>query len=427
MMKNEISTLFSPLFLSVFVVFSMTLFAAGYSTESSAKVTNTSPEYSVTVSAGGIDRNETIVSFSLYHDFEPGVYPMQNANGEIVNVQVDHKNKAWFILDDLPAGTSRTYVLDSKSVQNVPSRTSGVKKQIDHKTITFQSGDIKVLSYFHRDNQIPEGIDKNYQRGGYIHPVYTPGGVRLTNHLNPEAHTHHYGIWSAWTNTVFQGRTPDFWNIRNNTGRIDQEDSLKIAWDGPVHGGFRAKHHFVDLSANVPLVALNEQWEVYVYDVNREQGYLIFDLEVTQSANTAGPLHLPEYRYGGIGFRGHEDWNDVNNCFFLTSEGLGREEGHATRARWCHIGGYSEGNLAGITVMDHPENFRFPQPMRVNPNHPFFNYAPVQLGDMTIEAGTPYVTRHRYITYDGEPDPELIDRLWDDYAWPPGVTVTPLE
>ncbi len=153
----------------------------------------------------------------------------------------------------------------------------------------------------------------------------------------------------------------------------------------------------------------------------------MFDLVVTQTANTAQPLHLPEYRYGGIGFRGHFDWDDPEKSFFLTSEGLGRLDGHATRARWCHIGGYSEGNLAGIAVLGHPENYRFPQPMRIHPNEPFFNFTPVQLGDMTIEPGSPYIARYRFVTYDGEPDVAKLDRFWRDYAWPPGVTISEME
>lgn len=148
----------------------------------------------------------------------------------------------------------------------------------------------------------------------------------------------------------------------------------------------------------------------------------VFDLKVTQTANTAQPLILPEYRYGGVGFRGHVDWDDPDNVTFLTSEGLGRD-GHATRVRWTHIGGHSNNELAGISILGHPENYRHPQTVRIHPTEPFFNYAPVQLGDMSIEPGSPYVVRYRYITYDGEPDPDFINRMWDDFAYPVGVTV----
>jgi len=73
--------------------------------------------------------------------------------------------------------------------------------------------------------------------------------------------------------------------------------------------------------------------------------------------------------------------------------------------------------------MGHPGNFRFPQPVRIHPDAPFFNYAPTQLGTMQIEPGSPYIVRYRYVTYDGEPNPDELNRLWNDYAYPPGVTV----
>jgi hypothetical protein len=73
--------------------------------------------------------------------------------------------------------------------------------------------------------------------------------------------------------------------------------------------------------------------------------------------------------------------------------------------------------------MDYPQNFRYPQPVRIHPEEPYFVYAPMQLGEMRIEPGSPYTARYRYVTYDGEPDTELLNRLWNDYAYPPGVTV----
>lgn len=376
-------------------------------------------DYTVTVTAGGFDRTESVVSFHLPGEVDSGTYRMTSESGDSPFLQVDDKNRGWFILDELSAGESRTYRIENEPVSANPN----VSNTIDSNTITLRSDDRDVLSYYHGDNSPPEVLDDRYKRGGYIHPVWSPGGVILTNHLNADLHPHHSGIWSAWTNTEFQGRTPDFWNVHSNSGRVDQADSIEVAWDGPVHAGFRAKHHFVDLSASAPVIALNEEWEVKVYPSVGDGLFHLFDLEVTQTANTAQPLKLPEYRYGGVGFRGHVDWDDPDNVTFLTSEGLGRD-GHGTRVRWTHIGGHSEGELAGIAILGHPGNFRHPQTVRIHPSEPFFNYAPTQLGDMSIEPGSPYVVRYRYITYDGEPDPELIDRMWNDYAYPAGVTVS---
>jgi hypothetical protein len=59
--------------------------------------------------------------------------------------------------------------------------------------------------------------------------------------------------------------------------------------------------------------------------------------------------------------------------------------------------------------------------MRVHPTDPYVAFSPVKEGDFTIEPGTTYVTRFRFVSTDGAPDPALYDRLWDDYATPPEV------
>ena len=409
---------YSIVFISLLVI----LIACSGSDENTAMETPEAgfpgEEFRVRVDAGDFDRAGSVVSFHLPYDLEEGLYAMSGNGSDTVIVQVDAENRGWFILDEMAAGDYRTYTYHADA--NIGADDE-VTYDMGSRTISYQVDNRPVLSYYHSENEPPDVLDDRYRRGGYIHPVYSPSGVLLTNHLNPDQHPHHSGIWSAWTNTRFEGRTPDFWNVHNNTGRVDV-DSMPAYWSGPVHAGFRSTHKFTDLSAEEPVVALNEQWEVRVFRTPNQDHIHVFDLTVTQTANTGRPLILPEYRYGGVGFRGHRDWDDPENATFLTSGGLGRD-GHATRARWAHIGGRSDGELAGIAILGHPSNYRFPQPMRIHPNEPFFNYAPTQLGEMTIEPGSPYVARYRFITYDGEPDPAQIDRLWRDYAWPPGVTV----
>jgi hypothetical protein len=98
---------------------------------------------------------------------------------------------------------------------------------------------------------------------------------------------------------------------------------------------------------------------------------------------------------------------------------------HATRARWCHIGGEVDGKLAGTAILGHPDNFRAPQPMRIHPNEPFFCFAPSQLGEWQIEPGQPYVARYRFVVMDGEPDPALLDAYWAGYANPTQARIEP--
>lgn len=374
--------------------------------------------FQIHVSAGGFDRSGSVVSFYFPDAVSPGVYTLKSDSDATTLLQVDSSNRGWFILDELPAGEDRIYLFDGEQT----SSKAAVSNKIDSTQISFFIDGGEILSYYHGDNTPPEELDDRYKRGGYIHPVYSPGGVRLTGHLNVGDHPHQSGIWSAWTKTEFDGRSPDFWNVHLNSGRVDQADSLKKYWEGPVHGGFVTAHHFTDLSAPTPETALNEEWTVIIYSTPEDHRYRIFDLFATQTVNSGKRLILPEYHYGGIGFRGHENWNNPENVQFLTADGYDRN-GNETRTKWTHIGGLVNGKTAGITMMSHPKNFRSPQPVRIHPDTPYFNFAPTQLGRMQIDPGSPYIARYRYVTYDGEPNPDELNRLWNDYAYPPQVSV----
>jgi hypothetical protein len=238
---------------------------------------------------------------------------------------------------------------------------------------------------------------------------------------------HHHGIWFPWTKTEFEGRQPDFWNMGEGKGTVEFV-SLGETWSGPVFGGFQTRHRFIDLTAPQSKPALHEAWEVIAYNVGHgPRRFFLFDLVSTQECATTSPLKLPKYYYGGLGLRGNWHWNGTENAFFLTSEGeTNRVRGNETRGRWCHIGGRVDGELTGVAVFCHPENFRAPQPMRLHPGEPFFCFAPSQLGDWEIAPGKSYVSRYRFVVADGPPDPVELERMWNDYAHPPSVEIKTL-
>jgi hypothetical protein len=151
--------------------------------------------------------------------------------------------------------------------------------------------------------------------------------------------------------------------------------------------------------------------------------YYMFDLTSTQTCASEQPLILPKYHYGGFGYRGHRTWDGKGNCEFLTSEGKTRADGNETRGNWVYVYGKVDGNTAGVLVMSHPENFRAPQPLRIHPTEPYISFAPQQMGEFRIEPGKPYVSKYRIVSMDGAPDGELFERIWNDYATPPTVTV----
>ena len=85
-----------------------------------------------------------------------------------------------------------------------------------------------------------------FHRGGYIHPVLSPGGKQITDDY-PSNHKHHHGIWFAWTHTEFEGRAPDFWNMGDGKGFV-KFVSIDQTWSGAVQAGFISQHRQMDLT-----------------------------------------------------------------------------------------------------------------------------------------------------------------------------------
>lgn len=378
------------------------------------------PPFHVRIHAGSIDRVNSIVSFPMPGTVAPGHYVAKSESGDEFRIQVDAASTGWVLVPQLNAGTELHLTLNPGSYS--ASGDTGARVTQMTSTLALSASGREILQFYHRENHPPDSLGPVYRRGGYIHPVRTPSGTVLTGHLDGPYHMHHSGIWSAWTNTQFQGRKPDFWNAQLLSARVDI-DTLLATWSGAVHAGFQSVNRFTDLTTGSPVTALLEHWDVRAYAIPATAGVFVFDVTLTQTVSPGAPLVLPEYLYGGVGFRGHPDWNDTLTTTILTSEGLGRLDGHATRARWAHFGGWTDGKLGGVAIMGHPSNVRFPQPMRIHPTMPFFNFAPTQLGEMSIQPGKPYVVRYRYVTYDGEPDAVLIERMWTDFAFPPSVSV----
>jgi Methane oxygenase PmoA len=291
--------------------------------------------------------------------------------------------------------------------------------------LRFATGGKTICDYQMEAGDVPAGVQAVFRHGAHLHPVYSPSGKIVTGN-HPEDHRWHRGIWMAWTKTEFGDSHPDFWNQGKGEGegktndRVLAEvrfDRLVKSWGGTETGGFISRHRFLDHSHAPDQEVLNETWEVSVSQ--RQLGDRlanIIDLVSTQTCAGDKPLKLAKYYYGGLGVRGNLQWNPVDAVTMLTSEGHDRAKGDSTKAKWVHIGGMVDGAPTGMAVLIHPSNFCFPQPLRLNPKNPQLCIAPSQDGDWAIEPGRPYVSKYRFLVFDGPPDPRWIDAQWNAYA-----------
>lgn len=373
----------------------------------------------ITIAPAPVDRAALTVEFKAP---EGSAKPTRatKKDGDTLPVQVDEDGKACLVVGFLRAGESLTLSLAANNRQSAEV----VRTRPGSDGLSLSAEGKEVLNFRTDKDKVPRtDIPATILRAGYLHPVRSPSGAIVTGDY-PSNHAHHHGIWTPYTKAVFQGRTTDFWNMQNKKGE-EQLRAVGRLWAGEVHGGFDAELRMTDLSGTAPIDALIDRWSVKAYAIKGSLKPMhVFDLTTTQSCATNDPLELPQYHYGSFGLRGPESWDGKEGARFLTSEGItDRKKGDSTRARWCYLSGKTEAGISGTAVLGFPDNFRFPMPLRLHPDMPYFSIVPQKLGAFSIQPGERYVTRYRFIVTDGEPDAKLFDACWNSLAHPAAVSV----
>ncbi len=373
----------------------------------------------ITIAPAPVDRAALVAEFGLPEDAARPTRATKT-DGTSLPVQVEDSGKACIVVGFLRAGESLTLSLSKADTAVVES----VRLRPGADGMVLSAAGAEMLNFRTDKNKKPRAdINPDILRAGYLHPVRSPSGAIVTGDY-PSDHAHHHGIWTPYTKAVFQGRTIDFWNMHSKKGE-EQLRAIGRTWAGEVHGGFDAELRMTDLSGPAPIDALIDRWSVRAYAVpGAPKPMHVFDLTTTQTCATNDPLELPEYHYGSFGLRGPDEWNGKEGARFLTSEGItDRKKGEGTRARWCYLGGTTSAGLSGTAVLGFPDNFRFPMPLRLHPDMPYFSIVPQKLGAFSIQPGKPYVTRYRFVVTDGEPDAKLFDACWNSLAYPAVVSV----
>ncbi len=384
----------------------------------------------IEVDMGKSDRYDTPVSVEIPKEINAwrllGVQEVHGSSRNPVPSQIEAGKKGqahrlWFILSGkTQAGQKRQFEL----VSGKPFLETPIKLNLTPKSLKVSHGDAALFTYHHAHVLPPEGVKASYVRSGYITDMLSPGGKLITEDF-PGDHYHHKGVWFPWTNTVFEGRDIDFWNLGKEKGRV-QFAGFKTVESGPVFGRFKSKHEFVDVTQpNGGKIALNETWDVRIYSVGgREKRYYVWDLSSTQECATDSPLHLRKYRYGGMAFRGAKEWKG-DNYVLLTSEGKTKANGHTTRAKWCAHSGAVDGQWTTVVIMCSPKNERFPEPMRIwARGGAFFNYTPIQHKAWDFKPGEKHQFSYRFYIHEGKIDKDRAEQAWQDFGNPPEVKLT---
>ena len=262
-----------------------------------------------------------------------------------------------------------------------------------------KSGDRKVLTYNAAYIPSPKASAPWFGRSGFIHPVLTPSGKTVTTPF-PSDHLHQHGIMFAWTSGRIEGRKVDFWNSKRIEGKVEHVETVSASGSKIV-----VKLRHIDIKGNNQ-VAINETWEITKVDHPKLN---VFELKSIQIPILKNGVDIAEYHYGALCVR------SINGFTAITSEGKDRLKANHSKPDWVAWTGKVDGEDCGIVGIQHKNNFRYPQAVRIHPKMPYFCFAPMVDGAFKLEYSKPYVSKFRFIAFDGKINAEEIDEIAKDF------------
>jgi hypothetical protein len=295
-----------------------------------------------------------------------------------------------------------------------PYRTEKGKDELVLKT----PGGKPLLAYRHTVKPPPDGVDESYGRAGYIHPLRTLSGAVLTT-IQPADHYHHYGLWNPWTRIAYKNKVYDLWNIGDKQGTVRFVEFADIFADNG-QAGFEAVHDHVVFREGSEEVIIRENWRISVSQM--DENIYQCDIRSTLQPVADADVTLKAYRYAGMGFRATPVWTNTNSQV-LTSTGKTRKDADGSLERWAIVSGELGDGQGGILFLSHPDNYNFPEPVRVWPEDAnggrgdqFFNFSPTKNKDWVLEAGNTYTLQYRLIVFDGTMTATKAEELWQSYS-----------
>ncbi len=345
------------------------------------------------------------------------------------------EDRLWlsWIVRDLAAGQARRYHLEPVAEGEVPT---------DH-------GPGVVLTEL-PDGQLAIAIDgerfTTYYFGSdvvrpYFHPLIGPTGKPVTREWPmvpapegvtpgryPYDHPHHKGFWVAHGDV----NGADHWSEGPNHATMRHAGFQRLV-SGPVYGGFDETVEWLDRAANV---IMTETRRMTFFNAGPD--VRLFDVSLRFNAGS-GIVTFGDTKEGGliaVRVASSMDEPTRNN-----PEGKGRiENSYAARgeaecwgkrAMWCDYSGPVDGEVVGITLMDHPVNPRYPTHwhvrsyglMTANPFglHDFYNDPDTHRGDWTIPAYESRNFLYRVLIHRGSAAEADVRERYHDFVNPPRV------
>jgi hypothetical protein len=197
-------------------------------------------------------------------------------------------------------------------------------------------------------------LPESMRRSSYLHPVYAPGGIAITDDFNPN-HPHHRGIFWAWTDITVDGKKGDMWTVKGPyqdrfvawKARTVDASSARLAVE---NGWFDGERKF-----------LKEEVEIIAQRAVDARRVLKFTLRLEATDKPVQIVGTAEGKKGFSGFCFKFAAPDGGKPVISTDEGVAAKDGVLARHPWAQLAGTFHGQPAGARVDDDPANPGYPR------------------------------------------------------------------
>jgi putative membrane-bound dehydrogenase-like protein len=234
----------------------------------------------------------------------------------------------------------------------------------------------------------------------YLHPVRDPSATHVLTDDKPGDHPWQHGIFTG-LHKVGTGSV-DFWSEK--TGRQKFVKLLDLQ-QGTDRVGWRS---LTEWAAPTGEKLLHEEQAVTVYAGTADR--YVMDYEWT--LRSAGPtVPVGRHDYGGLSVRLklHPKHSHLN------AAGKVGKAAANQKAAWCNVSAPFGDEVFGVTVIEHPSNFRFPNAWRVD-GQGMISPSPSLGGDWLIGAKKEMTFRYRIVVHRGPGDPAALSAEADRFA-----------
>ncbi len=260
----------------------------------------------------------------------------------------------------------------------------------------------------------------------YFFPLNGPGGLAYTRAypMDPgvedesKDHPHHRSLWIAHgeVNGV------DNWSEESGHGYTKHRSHTGI-FSGPLVGGFEALAEWTGPDGAELLTE-----ELIVQAWSADPACVVMDFNIRLKPTGASVL-FGDTKEGGILSVRVASALDVPRGGTITNvfAGVNESETWGKSSHWCDYSGEVSGHKIGITVMDHPDSFRYPTYWHVR-NYGLMTANPfaysaysggAKEGSHVLEPGASLCFRYRLLLHAGSATSARVPARYLDFVAPP--------